>query len=36
MDKRLTMANGVKLFVLLDGLILAALAWLVVASDLFS
>ena len=34
--QNLTLQTGLKLFAILDGLVVLALGWLIVASDLFS
>jgi hypothetical protein len=36
MSKRLSLSTGIKLMAVLDTLVLLALAWVVVSSDLFS
>jgi hypothetical protein len=36
MTNRLTLQSGLKIFAVLDALIVLALGWLIVASDLFS
>ena len=36
MSKHLGLRTGVKLFAVLEALVLVALAWLIISSDLFS